>query len=396
MAVKSYRYRFYPTTEQEQVLARTFGCVRYVFNRALHYRTETYRVTGKSASYKGTSAELTAWKRDDETSWLRDVSSVPLQQTLRHLNTAFGNFFAKRARYPRFKKRGHRQSATYTRSAFKWDASNRSLTIAKLGRLNIRWSRRFVANPSTVTISKTPSGKYFVSIRIDEDNRPMPPASSEVGIDLGIASLATLSDGRTIDNPKLTQRFARRLAKAQRNLARKQKGSNRRRRARVAVAKINARIANSRLDWTHKATTRLIQENQLIVVEDLNVQGMVKNRKLSKAIADCSWFEFVRQLTYKADWYGRVLHKIGRFVPTSKACSNCGHRLDKLPLSIRNWQCPQCGTQHDRDVNAAINILAAGRAERQNERGAEEDLKPVSPGVRHRRRSVKHPEVLHQ
>jgi len=390
VSIKSYRYRFYPTSEQEEILARTFGCVRYVYNHALDYRSTTYKETGKGATFAKTSLELTKWKREEETIWLKDVSCIPLQQSLRHLSTAFSNFFAKRTKYPRFKRRSSKQSAVYTRNAFKWDAKFRNLRIAKLGRLNIHWSRLFRADPSTVVIIKTTTGKYFVSICINEESRAAPETEKEVGVDLGITNLATLSDGSTIENPKFTKRYAPRLARAQRKFSRKQKGSNRRHRARIRVAKIHERIANSRLDWMHKATTKLINENQVITVEDLNVQGMVKNRKLSKAISDCSWSEFVRQLKYKADWYGRDFRKIGRFVPTSKTCSDCGHRMAEMPLKIRSWQCPECHAEHDRDVNAAINILASGRLERQNERGVAEDLLSVLPDRRRRRRSVKH------
>lgn len=395
MSIKAYKFRFYPTDEQKQILAKTFGCVRYVYNRALCHRSSTYKETGKGANYKDTSAELTKWKREDGTIWLKDVSCVPLQQSLRHLNSAFNNFFERRAKYPKFKKRSHRQSAEYTRSAFKWDASNKNLRITKLGRLNVRWSRDFEAFPSTITISKTPSGRYFVSVRINEDNRVEPSASKEIGIDLGIESLGKTSDGETIENKRLTAKYAKKLAKAQIILSRRTVGSNRWHKARVRVAKIQEAIANSRLDWTHKATTKLIRENQAIYVETLKVSNMVKNKKLSKAILDCSWFEFVRQLEYKSAWYGRDFWKINQFAPTSKTCSTCRHRMEEMPLSIRGWQCPECGDQHDRDINAAKNILAVGRTERQNERGESVSRKAVSPAARNSRRSVKHLEVLH-
>ncbi|WP_417459047.1 RNA-guided endonuclease TnpB family protein [Kordiimonas sp.] len=395
MSVKSYKYRFYPTPEQELILAQTFGCVRYVYNRALKYRADTYKTTGKGASFCDTSAELTKWKKEPETSWLKDVSCVPLQQTLRHLNAAYSGFFAKRSKYPSFKRKSRNQSAEFTRSAFKWDRDKQRLTVAKIGRLRIRWSRKFEANPSTITVSKSPSGKYFVSIRIDEANRVAPKASNEIGIDLGITTLAVTSDGERITNSKYTNRYARKLAKAQRSLSRKTKGSNRREKARTKVAKIQERIANSRLDRTHKVTTRLINENQVICVETLKSSNMMKNRKLAKSIADCSWFEFVRQLEYKAEWYGRTLVKINQWFPSSKTCSGCGHVVEKMPLSIREWKCQVCGAQHDRDHNAAINILAAGRAERRNERGESISRKTVTPVDRNSRRNVKQLEGLH-
>lgn len=392
MSIKSYKYRFYPTPKQEQILAQTFGCVRYVYNRALRHRTDTYKNTGKGASFGDTSKKLTSWKKDEETAWLKDVSCVPLQQCLRHLNTAFGNFFSKRSRYPSLKKKSRNQSAEFTKSGFKWDARNRNLTIAKMGRLNIRWSRQFKAEPTTVTISRTPTGKYFVSIRIDEDNRQMPEANAEVGIDMGIAHLATDSDGKHIKNIRTTRRYAAKLARAQRILSRRVKGSNRWNRARIRVANIHEKIAAVRLDWTHKKTTEIVKTKRLIVVEDLRVSNMIKNRKLAKSIADCSWFEFRRQLEYKSAWYGRQFVAVPAF-NTSRTCSECGHCEKDNRQTQDKFECLSCGHIGNADVNAAINILAAGRAV--VGRGAEEDPQPVLSGRRRRRRSVKQLEVLH-
>lgn len=363
MSIKSYKFRFYPTPEQEQMLAQTFGCIRYVYNRALEHRTKTYKTTGKGATYCDTSKELTSWKKDAETAWLKDVSSVPLQQCLRHLNSAFTNFFAKRSKYPSFKKKSRNQSAEFTKSGFKWDTKNRNLTIAKLGRLNVKWSRLFISDPTTVTISRTPTGKYFVSIRINEPNKDIPTTTKQIGIDLGIKTLAFTSDGQQIENIKTTNKYAKKLARAQRVMSRRKKGSNRRERARLRVAKIHEKIANVRKDWIHKVTTKLIQENQLISMETLSSSKMMKNRKLAKSIADCSWYEFVRQIAYKSEWYGRTFIQISQWEPSSKKCSCCGFKVDKMPLSIRDWICPECDTGHDRDENAAKNILAAGLAE---------------------------------
>ncbi len=362
MSIKSYKYRFYPTEAQEQLLAQTFGCVRVVYNKALVMRTSTYKETGKGASFGDTSSALTQWKKDDDFQWLREVSCVPLQQTLRHLNTAFVNFFNRRAKYPKFKSKKSRQSAEFTRSGFTWNATAKSLSIAKIGKLDIRWSRHFSADPSTVTISKTSTGKYFVSIRIDEPNRIMPEATTKIGIDLGIENLAITSEGEFFKNQRLTNQFAAKLRRAQRTLSRRVKGSARWNRARQQVALIQEKIANSRRDWVNKATTQLIRDNQAIYVETLKPSNMMKNRKLSKAIADCSWFEFVCQLEYKAGWYGRTFAKVSQWEPTSKRCSCCGHVVTKLPLNIRAWNCPKCKEEHHRDVNAAKNILAAGLA----------------------------------
>ena len=361
MSIKSYKYRFYPTSEQEKILARTFGCVRVAWNQALAFRKSTYERTGKGPSYGDTSANLTKTKKTEEFNWLSDASCVPLQQTLRHLNTAYVNFFKGRARYPRFKNKRSKQSAEYTRSGFKWNGENRSLFISKLGKIKIRWSREFTASPSTVTISRTSTGKYFVSIRIDEPDRAFEPTDKQTGIDLGIAHLATLSDGRKFDNHRITKRFEQKLRRAQKELNRRKKGSNRRKRSRKRVALIHERIANCRRDALHKMTTKLVSENQTLAVENLAVKNMLKNRCLAKAIADCGWHEFVRQLRYKSEWYGRTFVQVSRWEPTSKMCSNCG-QLTKLSLSDRRWTCDGCDAEHDRDHNAAKNILAAGLA----------------------------------
>ena len=275
-----------------------------------------------------------------------------------------------------------------TRSAFKWDSRNNNLSLAKIGRLNIRWSRSFSAEPSTVTISVTPTGKYFVSIRIDEPNRCLPPATAEIGIDLGIKTLAVTSDGQCFENVRAISKHAKRLAFEQRRLSRRTKGSGRWNRARLRVAKIQERIANIRRDWLHKVTTKLVSENQTLVCETLRASNMMKNRKLAKSIADCSWFELVRQLAYKSEWYGRTFVQISQWEPTSKRCSCCGFVSDKMPLSIRAWTCPECLTEHDRDENAAKNILEAGRA--LIAQGENVSRKAVSPVARKSRRTVKH------
>lgn len=307
---------------------------------------------------------LTVLKQQPETVWLNEVSSVPLQQTLRHLQTAFVNFFEKRADYPKFKKKGNKQSATYTRSAFTWHAGTRTLKLAKIGRLTVKWSRKFKADPTMVTLTKTPAGQYFVSVRIDEPVQEMSPATKQIGIDVGLTHVLTTSEGEKVGNPKYTAKYERRLARAQRRLSRKQKGSKNRAKARLRMAKIHDKIARCRLDHLHKLSTRLIRENQAIYAEDLAVKNMLGNQCLAKHIADVGWSELFRQLNYKATWYGRLFRTIDRWYPSSKRCSTCGHLLDRLPLNVRTWTCPQCGTVHDRDENAAKNIEACGRADR--------------------------------
>ncbi|MDF5754567.1 RNA-guided endonuclease TnpB family protein [Spongiactinospora sp. TRM90649] len=368
---RAYRYRFYPTPGQAAELARTFGCVRLVYNKALEARAREYRVEGRRVSYAESSAMLTRWKRGGEFGFLSEVSCVPLQQALRHLQAAFANFFARRAGYPAFKSRKRsRSSAEYTRSAFRW--RDGTLRLAKMDApLDVRWSRPLPegAEPSTVTVSRDAAGRWFVSLPVEEKITPLPPADAAVGVDVGITALATLSTGEKIPNPRHERRDRRRLAKAQRALARKEKGSNNRAKARLKVARVYARIADRRRDHLHKVTTRLVRENQVIAVEDLAVRNMVKNRSLARAVADASWRELRGMLEYKAAWYGRTLVVVDRWFPSSRLCSACGALREAIPLNVREWTCA-CGAVHDRDVNAARNVLAAGQAESGNACGA--------------------------
>ena len=361
---RAYRYRFYPTEGQAAELSRTFGCVRLVYNRALEARTTAWRQERRRVGYADTSALLTAWKQTDELGFLNEVSAVPMQQCLRHQQKAFTNFYAKRASHPKFKSRKRsRASAEYTRSGFRW--RDGELTLAKMDQpLAIVWSRPLPegAEPSTVTVSRDPAGRWHVSILVETTIDRLAPLTAEVGVDAGLTSLLTLSTGEKIANPRNEHRERVALARAQRNLARKAKGSNNRAKARARVARAYARIADRRRDLLHKLSTRLVRENQTIVIEDLAVRNMVRNRSLARAISDASWSEFRSMLTYKADWYGRTVVAVDRWYPSSKTCSRCGHLLDTLPLHLREWTCPGCGEVHDRDVNAARNILAAGRA----------------------------------
>ncbi|WP_327576301.1 MULTISPECIES: RNA-guided endonuclease TnpB family protein [unclassified Streptomyces] len=361
---RAFKYRFYPTDAQAAELSRTFGCVRKVYNLALAARTEAW-ARQERVNYNATSAMLTAWKRTEELAFLNDVSSVPLQQTLRHLQTAFSNFFAKRARYPRFKsKKKSRKSAEYTTSGFRFRDGR--LTLAKMNEpLDIVWSRPLPegASPSTVTVSQDAAGRWFVSLLCEDPTiQPLAAADSAVGIDAGLDHLLTLSTGEKIANPRHERKDRARLAKAQRNLSRKAKGDGaNREKARRKVAKICARIADRRRDHLHKLTTRLVRENQTLVIEDLTVRNMVKNRKLARAISDAAWSDFRSILEYKAAWYGREVIAVDRFFPSSKLCSHCGTLQGTMPLDVRTWTC-DCGTTHDRDVNAARNLLAAGLA----------------------------------
>ncbi|WP_354642891.1 RNA-guided endonuclease InsQ/TnpB family protein [Kitasatospora camelliae] len=369
---RAFKCRFYPTDVQAAELSRTFGCVRKVYNLALQARTEAWQHRQERVNYNATSAMLTGWKKSEELAYLSEVSSVPLQQTLRHLQGAFTNFWAKRAGYPTFKSRKKsRRSAEYTSSAFRFRDGR--LTLAKMSEpLEIVWSRPLPegSTPTTVTVSQDSAGRWFVSLLCDDRPAPMPATDAAVGIDVGITSLLALSrpiPGLTdeqgkISNPKHEQKDRARLAKAQRNLSRKAKGEGRNRaKARLKVGRAHARIADRRTDFLHKVTTALVRENQTIVIEDLAVRNMLKNRTLARAIADASWSELRSMLDYKAAWYGRDLVVIDRWFPSSKLCSACGTLRGKMPLNVREWTC-DCGTTHDRDVNAARNILAAGLA----------------------------------
>lgn len=389
---RAFKYRFYPTDEQAAELSRTFGCVRLVYNKALQERTAAWRGEQRRVSYTESSALLTEWKKTEDFNFLSEVSSVPLQQALRHLQTAFVNFFARRAKYPRFKARKRsRASAEYTRSGFRW--RDGTLTLAKMAEpLAIRWSRSLPegAVPSTVTVSCDSAGRWFVSLLCEDVMSPAAATVNAVGIDMGLTTLVALSTGEKVANPKHEQRDRARLAKAQRELCRKTKGSANRNKARLKVARIHARIADRRRDYLHKLTTRLVRENQTIVIEDLTVRNMVRNHSLARAISDAAWREMRRMLEYKCAWYGRDLIAIDRWFPSSKLCGSCGTIREKLPLSVRDWTC-DCGTTHDRDLNAACNILAAGlavsacggdvRPQRESSRMGQPSMKQETPQV---------------
>ncbi|MEA5563357.1 RNA-guided endonuclease InsQ/TnpB family protein [Planktothrix agardhii] len=361
---KAFNYRFYPSPEQESLLRRTLGCVRLVYNKALHERTQGWYERQEKIGYNQTSSMLTKWKKQEDLDFLNEVSCVPIQQGLRHLQSAFANFFAGRAKYPSFKKKRNGGSAEFTKSAFKF--KDGKIYLAKnVEPLDIRWSRQIPkgCEPSSVTVKMHPSGRWHISIRFDDPTiKPLPVNDNAIGIDLGITSLIATSNGEKVSNPKQFKKHYKRLKRAQKNLSRKQKGSKNREKARIKVAKVHLKIADSRKDFLHKLTTNLVRENQTIAVESLAVKNMIKNHKLALAISDSGWSELIRQLDYKCLWYGRNLVKIDQWFPSSKRCGNCGHTMDKLPLNIREWKCPKCEVIHDRDLNASKNILAAGLA----------------------------------
>jgi putative transposase len=362
--LRAFRYRFDPTPQQETLLRRTFGCVRLVYNRALNERSEAWATGKKSLTNAKQDRALTAWKKTPELLFLNEVSSVPLQQALRHLQTAYSNFFAKRARYPKFKRRHDGQSATFTRSAFRM--IDGELWLAKMDApLQIVWSRPLPegVTPSTVTVSLDAAGRWHVSLLCEDARiKPLPKINAAVGVDVGLEALATLSTGERIANPRHGKKQLERQARLARALSRKKKGSKNRAKAKLRLARLHARVADRRRDHLHKLSTRLVRENQAIVVEDLNVRGMLRNHCLARSIGDASWGELTQQLEYKCTWYGRELVRVDRFFPSSKTCSACGHVLESLSLKVRRWTCPRCSAEHQRDHNAAKNLLAAGLA----------------------------------
>ena len=358
---RAYKFRFYPTPAQVELLARTFGCVRFVYNSILRWRTDAYYERQEKIGYPQADKRLTALKAMPEYAFLRDVSAVPLQQAIRHQQDAFKNFFAGRAGYPAFKSKRHKQAATFMSTAFKY--RDGKLYMAKSASpLDVRWSRLLPSTPSSINITCDAAGRYFVSCLCEFEPVSLPITASTVGIDVGLKDLFVTDTGFKSGNPRHTAKYAARLALLQRRLSKKARGSKNRTKARLKVARVHAKIADCRMDALHKATRKLINENQVVCVETLRVKNMIRNPSLSKAIADAGWSEFVHQLQYKGEWAGRSVVTIDQFFPSSKRCSCCGFTMKKMPPDVRKWQCPECGAEHDRDINAARNIKAAGLA----------------------------------
>jgi putative transposase len=372
-----YRYRIYPTDQQKWQLAKLFGCCRVVWNDALAFCQEQYKKGEKKPSYPELSKIfLTQAKKTEEREWLSEVSAVCLQQSLKNLEQAYSNFFnscqgkrkGKKVKSPRFKKRKSKQSAKFTDNGFK--IQNHKVYLAKIGFIQVIWTRELPATPSSATIIKDAADRYFVSFVVDFTPEQLPPNDNSVGIDLGIIDFATLSSGEKIKAPKPLKKKLKRVRKLQRNLSRKQKGSKRREVARKKLAKLHAKIKDSREDFLHKLSTKIIHENQVIVLEDLNVSGMMKNRKLARSISDLGWRSFRTMLESKSVMYGRNFRVIDRWTPTSQTCSCCGFKGGKKELNVREWTCLNCGTNHDRDLNASKMILVAGGlSETENGRG---------------------------
>lgn len=380
-----YNYRVYPAPGQQAALARAFGCARVVFNDGLRVR-HVAREAGLPYVSDGELSKrvITEAKKTPERTWLGEVSAVVLQQALADLNAAYRNFFdsltgrrkGRQVAPPRFRSRKDgRQAIRFTANARFRVLDNGRLRLPKIGDLTVRWSRQLPAAPTSVTIIKDAAGRYFASFVVTTTDEPLPSVDVEVGIDLGLTHFAVLSSGTKVTAPKFLRRASRKLRRLQQNLSRKQKGSKNRGKAVVKAAKVQARVADSRRDWQHKLSTTIIRDSQAVYVEDLCVTGLGRTR-LAKSVHDAGWASFVGMLEYKAARYGRTFARINRFAPTSRTCSACGRLDGPKPLDVRSWTCP-CGAVHDRDLNAAINILAQGRWERLNACGAQVRPAPV-------------------
>lgn len=368
-----YNFRLYPEPSQRTLLAKAFGCARVVFNDAMHVRREAHLTGVRLRDAEIPTRVITQAKRTQKRTWLSEVSSVVLVQAVGDAHVAYRNFFnslngrrkGPRLGAPRFRSRKDtRQAIRFTRNGFSLKP-NGHLFLAKIGEIEVRWSRALPSCPSSVTVIRDSAGRYFASFVVELESAPLPSIETEIGIDLGLNAYAVDSKGRLIANPRIFRKYERRLRHAQRALSRKEKGSANRAKARLKVARAHARIKDTRRNWLHQETTRLIRENQAIYLENLAVAGLARTH-LAKSVHDASWGSFRRMLEQKAAQYGRQIVIIDRFNPTSQVCSSCGHRDGPKPLQVRTWICPNCDAEHDRDHNAAKNILAAGRAERLN------------------------------
>ena len=378
--IKAYKYRLHPNNEQITFFEKSFGCVRFVYNWSLNQRIEAYQKDGTRISWVDSCKRLTELKKQEETKWLCEVTNQSLQSSIRNMDSAFTRFFREKKGFPKFHSKKQGKFSFQLVQGVSIDFDTHKVKLPKVGEVKFGKNKEFVGKIGTCTVSKTPTGKYYISILVD-DGKPTPEkahitADTAVGIDVGIKDFAVLSNGQVYSNPKFFEKDEKRLKVLQRRLSRKQKDSKRRERARLAVARQHEKIRNRRVNFIHQVTSRIVRENQTVVIEDLNVDGMLKNHNLAKHIASASWSEFFRQLQYKCDWQGKNLIRIGRFEPSSKMCL-CGYINKYLTLKDREWGCPQCGRHNDRDLLAAVNIKRFG-LQKQNLIG---EISPVVNGV---------------
>ena len=367
--LKAYKYRIYPNKEQATLINKTIGCVRFVYNYYLNKKIELYKSEQKSMSYNTCANDLTNLKK--EYKWLKEVDSISLQQSLKDLDKAYQNFFRrvkngeKELGFPKFKsKKNNKQSYRTQFTNNNISIQNNKIKLPKLGLIKFANSRNFEGRITSCTISKTKTDKYYVSVLVEEEIQELRSNNNKIGFDLGISDYLITSDGEIVNNPKILKQYEKKLTKLQRQLAHKQKGGNRFRKYAKKIAKLHEKIRNIRTDFLQKLSTQIIKENQLIISEDLNVKGMVQNHCLAKAISDVSWSEFTRMIEYKSIWHDRIYHKIDRYYASSQTCNVCGYKNKNVKdLNVREWICPKCNTYHNRDENAAINILNQGLRE---------------------------------
>lgn len=360
---KAYKFRIYPNQKQIEIIEKTFGCSRFVYNHFLNQRSEVYKNEKRCMKYTEQQNQLPSMKK--EFAWLKEIDSTSLQMALRNLDTAFKNFFQGKAKKPKFKsKRDNYKSYITNFVNNNIEVKKNRIKLPKLNWVKAKVHRYVHGRIINATVSKTPSGKYFASICVETEVKSLEEVDGNIGIDLGLSHFAIFSNGKKIDNPKYLKKSLEKLSKEQRKLSRKQYNSKSYHKQRIRVAKLHEYITNQRANFAHQLSKRIVSENQVIILEDLSVKDMLKDKDLARSISDVSWSKFVTLLEYKSKWFGRVLHKVDRYFPSSKTCNNCGYVVEELPLHIRNWDCPNCNTVGiDRDINSAKNILKQGLLE---------------------------------